>query len=167
MTETKTEALKKQHLPFFRANLRLWSDKEPLARLVRASGHNWSEIDVKDEKVQAKGRVSAHIASRHYASSEDTIYDNIEKIIPFISRWLDDLERGAPPISALAKEGKIEAVIWVAVFGYDEIATPNLSDELDQRAKKAGVQILIENYTIADMDPEHEVPTKTFFGAGH
>ena len=167
MTETKAEALRKQNLPFFKANLRLWSDTEPLARLVRDSGHNWSDIDVKDEKVQAKGRVPSRIASRHYASSEDTTYDNIEKIIPVIARWLEDLERGAPPVSALAKEGKVEAVIWVAVFGYDEIATPILSDELELRAKKAGVQILIENYTIADMDPEHEVPTKAFFGAGH
>ena len=110
--------------------------------------------------------VTGPLASRHFASSEDAKYDNIENIALALSQWLDEIENGAPPIAQLAKEGGLEAVLWIAIFGYDEVATPILSEELDARAKKVGVQILIENYTIEDTDPEREIPTKTFFGAG-
>jgi hypothetical protein len=162
MTDAKADALNSQKSPYFRANLRLWSDTEPLARLVRASGRNWTEIDVKGETVNAKGRVAARIATRHYASSADTKYDDIDKIEPVLSQWVDDIERGAPPILALAIAGKVDAVLWISIFGHDEVPTPALPNELVARAKQAGLEILIENYTI--MDDEGGNPAKSFFG---
>jgi hypothetical protein len=163
MTDVKADALENRNSPYFKANLRLWSDTEPLARRVRASGQNWTDIDVKGETIPGKGRVSARIASQHYAASEDIKYNNIESMVPVISQWLDDIERGAPPISALAKAGKIEAVIWVALFGHASVTPPDLPAELEMRAKKAGVKIFIENYTV--MDDETGIPAKSFFGA--
>ena len=66
-------------------------------------------------------------------------------------------------ISALALAGTIEAVLWIAIFGDDEIATPDLPEDLDKRARAAGVQILLENYTAKEPDDGNSA--KTFFGA--
>lgn len=107
--------------------------------------------------------MAARIASQHYASSEDIKQYKIENIVPVISQWLDNIELGAPPIAALAKAGKIEAVICVALFGYDPVIPPDLPAELEMQAKKAGVKIFVENYTI--MDEETGAPAKSFFGA--
>ncbi len=167
MTNTKADFAENHKAASFRANLRLWSDSEPLTPVVHASGHPWPVHYVKGQTIPARGIVKPRIASKHFASSEDIKYDNIKYIVPVLSQWLDEIESGAPPITGLAKEGKLEAVLWVAIFGHDEVATPSLPAELDMRAKEAGVQILIENYTIEDMDPEREVPTKSFFGSGH
>jgi hypothetical protein len=167
MTNTKADFAENHKPATFKANLRLWSDSEPLTPVVDASRHPWPHLDVKGHAIPARGRVKAHIASKHYASSDDIKYDDVNQIIQVLSQWLDKIESGAPPITRLAKEGKIEATLWVAIFGNDEVATPILPEEIDARAKKAGVQILIENYTIEDMDPEREIPTKSFFGAEH
>ena len=163
MTETKTNFLRPHRNPYFKANLRLWSDTEPLASVVRASPRRWKTVDVKGETIPARGRVTARIAQQHYASSEDEKYENIEDVAQVLSQWLDEIENDAPPIKALAESGKINAVLWVAIFGHDEIATPALPAELDTRAKQAGVKILLENYTI--MDEKTGNPVKGFYGA--
>lgn len=162
MIETKSDFGGNRQLPYFKANLRLWSETEPLAPVVRGSRRQWTDVDVKGQIIPAKGRVRARIASRHYASTEDIKCDNIGDIVPVLSQWLDDIESGAPPIMTLAKTGKIEAFLWVAIFGYGEVATPDISAELDKRAKQAGVRILLENYTIGDEETGN--PAKSFFG---
>jgi hypothetical protein len=163
MTETTTNFARPHRNPYFKANLRLWSDTEPLASVVRASPRQWKTVDVKGQTMPARGRVTARIAQQHYASSEDEKYENIEDIAYVLSQWLDEIEGGQPPISALANAGKIAALLWVAIFGRDQIATPALPAELDTRAKRAGVGILLENYTV--MDEESGNPAKSFFGA--
>ncbi|MDI9847550.1 hypothetical protein QM467_05680 [Rhodoblastus sp. 17X3] len=49
------------------------------------------------------------------------------------------------------------------LFGYDPVLPPDLPAELEMQAKKAGVKIFVENYTI--MDEETGAPAKSFFGA--
>ena len=61
---------------------------------------------------------------------------------------------------ALAKSREIEAVLWVAIFGYDPIDVPDLPEKLMTKVKGRGVKILIENYTI--MDEETGNPAKTW-----
>jgi hypothetical protein len=107
--------------------------------------------------------VPASIANQHYAYSEDIESDNIEHIAPVLAQWLDEIESQAPSIATLARAGRLEALLWVAIFGRDQIATPDLPAELDTRAKQAGVKVLLENYTV--MDEETGNPAKTFFGA--
>ena len=76
----------------FRASLRLWSDTEPLAQLVRAARWNWENVHVNGKSVPATGRTPARVAPRHYARSEDPKYGDIEDIIPVIAHWLDEIE---------------------------------------------------------------------------
>jgi hypothetical protein len=163
MTEAKTDFVGTHKSPYFKANLRLWSDSEPLTPVVKSSRRVWPHLDVKGEVIPARGRVKARIASKHYASSEDIKYEDIDEIVPVVSQWLSEIENESPPISALTKAGKVEALLWVAIFGYDAVAMPALPAELDRRANQAGVKILIENYTI--MDEESGNPVKSFFGA--
>ncbi|WP_374545008.1 hypothetical protein [Rhodoblastus sp.] len=163
MTEAKADFVGTHKYPFFKASLRLWSYSEPLEPVIPALGSHWPHLDVKGQLIPARGRVKAHFAPQHYASSEDIKDTNIENIVAVISQWLDNIERCAPPTATLVKAGKIEAVIWVALFGYDPVIPPELPVELEIRAKKAGVKVFIENYTI--MDEETGAPAKRFFGA--
>jgi hypothetical protein len=130
--------------------------------VISASGRHWPNFDIKGEKIPARGRVSARIATQHYAASADEKYGKMEDIEPVLNQWLCDIEHDAPPISALVKAGKLNAVLWIAIFGNDEISTPQLPDELCQRARQAGVRVLIENYTVMERDTG--VPAKSNFG---
>ncbi|MCI4680186.1 hypothetical protein K9U33_16245 [Rhodoblastus acidophilus] len=163
MAETKVKSVGNHEPPTFKTSLRLWSDHEPLKPVVHASKLQWKHFYVKGQTIPAQGRAPARIASRNYACSEDVEYDNIEHIAPGLAQWLDEIECRAPSITALAKAGKIEPLLWVAIFGRDQVATPVLPAELDARAKQAGFKILIENYTV--MDEETGNPAKRFFGA--
>jgi hypothetical protein len=133
-----------------------------LAPLLRAIGWDWKNVHVKGELVPARGRTPARLAQRHYASSNDPRHEDIQDIIPVIAHWLDEIESQASSMIALALTGTIEAVLWIAIFGDDEIATPDLPAELDTRARRVGVQILLENYTTPD--PEDGNSTKLFLG---
>jgi hypothetical protein len=163
MAEMSANPIGNQAAPTFKANLRLWSDTVPLAPVVQASLCQWDRLYIKGQTIPARGKASPHIATRHYATSEDREYADIRDIGPVIEQWLDEIESGRPPIASLAQQGRIEAVLWVAIFGGDEVATPVLSEEIDKRAKSAGVQILLENYTIEE--PEDGNSDKTFLGA--
>ena len=160
MAETKRIIIGNQEPPTFKASLRLWSDAEPLAALVHASRLQWKHLYVKGQMIPARGKAAANVALQHYACSEDVDYANITQIASVLSQGLDEIESCAPPITALAKVGKVEAVLWIAIFGYDEFPSPVPPKELDARAKQAGVKILIENYTI--MDAETGNPAKSF-----
>ncbi len=144
----------------FKANLRLWSDVEPLGEIVHSSLRPWTYHYVKGQSIPANGRAQARISSKHYASSETIECDDIQHIAAALSQWLDEIESEAPPISALAKADRLEAVLWVAIFGREETPTPTLPAELARRAKQAGVKILLENYTI--MDEETGNPAKNW-----
>jgi len=148
---------------YFRASLRLWSSAKPLTPLLRASEWDWTTVHIKGEIVPARGRTPARVAPRHYACSEDPVNADIANIVLVLAHWLDAIERHASTIIAAALAGEIEAVLWIAIIGDNEIATPELPSDLTARASKAGVQILLENYTTPD--PEDGNSAKTFLGA--
>jgi hypothetical protein len=163
MTDVKTDAASSLKPPYFKVNLRLSSDSEPLMPLVCTSERNWPNVDVKGQTIPAKGRVSSRIATQHYAASADEKHSNLSDIESVVNQWLCDVEQDAPPVSALATAGKVDAILWIAIFGNDEIPTPLLSAELCKRAKQAGIKILIENYTVTDGESGNAA--RSFFGA--
>jgi hypothetical protein len=160
MAEIESGNSENSKSPRFKASLRLWSDTEPLGEIIHSSRRPWMHHYVKGQTIPASGRSQARISSRHYASSEDVKYDNVADVASALSQWLDEVESRAPQISSLAKAGKLEAVLWVAIFGRAETPTPTFPAELARRAKQAGVKILLENYTI--MDEESGNPSKRF-----
>lgn len=106
--------------PNVKASLRLWSDNEPLAPVICHSSTSWKHLYVKGQVLPPKGRAQAHLVTRHYASSDDIEFDNIDGIDQVLAQWLD------------------------------EIDTPLVTTELATRAEQTGVKILIENYTVMD-----------------
>ena len=108
-----------------------------------------------------RGRAGANrISLRHYASSETIESGNIKNIPAVLSKLLDDFESKSPAIFEFTRIGEVEAVLWVAIIGYDPVDVPDLSETLVKKAKGAGVKILMENYTV--MDKETGNPAKTW-----
>lgn len=96
MINTNADFAEKHKPATFKANLRLWSDSEPLGPVVHASRHPWPVLYVKGQTIPARGKVNARIASQHFASSEDIKYDNILNIVPVLAQWLHEIESGPP-----------------------------------------------------------------------
>jgi hypothetical protein len=161
MADSKAEDIQSRH-PNVKSSLRLWSDNEPLAPVICHSSTSWKYLYVKGQVLPPKGRAQAHLVARHYACSDDIEFDDIGGIGQVLAQWLDEIENNDPSIAAFAKAGEIEALLWVAIFGYDEIDTPLVTTELATRAEQAGMKILIENYTVIDENTGN--PAKSFFG---
>ena len=114
------------------------------------------------------------VPKRHYVSYPDVEAHDFGKVEPWLLSELDLLE-GSMLSAGLIRNGVVEAVLWIAVFGNLRIKTPAICSEIVERARALGIRILIENYS-SDPNPKSdpqdsgdesigsqtEIPTKTW-----
>jgi hypothetical protein len=125
-------------------SLRLWSDDVPLGPLVDGLGLPVSHLHVAGRPVAAEGRLSRHVAAVHYASVANTRGTNDPH-----SWCIAVLEKvGAQSqLVSLLRQDRVEATLWIAVFGSEPVDPPDVTDDVLALARNLHVSVFIENYT--------------------
>lgn len=162
MAKTAHDAARESTPTMIRINLRIWSDSEQLGPLVQASARRCAHLHVKGQNAIEQNGTAGRVFGRHYASFEDVETSDANEIVPIISQWLNEIDAGEPPIAKLANSGMIEAVLWIAIICRSPVNSPKIPEELTAQAKKLGVKVLVENYTMFD---DEGVPLKIWLAA--
>jgi hypothetical protein len=158
-------------------SLRLWSDARDLSDIVRELGKPPHHAYKRGELVHVGRHGKPRVPKRHYVSYPDVEAHDFGKIEPWLSSGLDLIERSI--LSAgLIRDGAVEAILWIAVFGNVRVQPPAICSEIVERARALGIRILIENYSSdpdSESEPPHsgdepissqtEMPTKTWYPA--
>ncbi len=145
----------------FRMNLRLWSEKQPIADLLVEFGEPPVHLHRKGEAIWlASGK--QHVPTRHYAAFREIETDDPDAVVAWIDDQLDRMDRRMLT-GELAKMGVLEAVLWIAVFADTPTAPPAPRPSTLERLRTSAVRVLIENYAPPAESPDAEVPSKTWY----
>ena len=143
-------------------SLRLWSDLVPLASIAERLRLPVEHQHTLGEVIPQHRGAARRVARKHYVSLSRREAHTDKEVAQWGRETLAQL-KDYQALSELLLQGRVEATLWIAIFGRHPVETPAFSSDLVNLAEGLNVSILIENYTREG----GEVPEKVWLCKAH
>ena len=140
-----------------RINARMWSPTASLRPIAALIGGASFVLDKGDVLYSTRGAPLKRRAPENYLSIAEVSIANLNAVQPEAARFVDLLN--SEPIARMIDDGTLDAVVWIAILGGDDVSVDDLP--IDRTPFGSRIGLVIDNFTQFD---RHGIPRKLLIG---